>query len=234
MKRSTFSVSRSGGNPAHIAFGATALLALAAIGGCGGSDSSSSAASGLPAAKASQAQVTRGRALVTTYGCVDCHSQGVDNPNSPSWMYGYNSAVGPNGPGVFHIGPFNTYAANLTPDATGIGPLTDRQIYNALKHGLDPGATSDVVVTGDTPGQGNFPATPHYLSPPMPWASTRHLSDDDLWSLVAYLKHGIKPVANSVPDSQSPPDFWASAYTPDKIGPVTLPTYPAASEQFTP
>jgi len=231
MQKSAFSVSRRKEGPAPIALGATALLALAVIAGCGGSGSSSSSSSGLPTAAASQPQVVRGRAIVTTFGCVDCHAQSVNNPASPTWMAGY---VKGGNQGVFQIGPFATYAANLTPDATGIGNLTDRQIYNALKYGLDPGATPDAVITSTTPGQGNFPTTPHYLAPPMPWPSFRHLSDDDLWSIVAYLKHGIKPVANTVPDSQGPPDFWASSYTPDKVGPYPLPTYPAASEQFTP
>src|SRR5947209_381402 len=99
-----------------------------------------------------------------------------------------------------------TYPSNLTPDvATGIGAHTDRQIYNALRFGLDPEDTPDVTITSTTPGQGNFPATPHYLAPPMPWSSFRHHSDENLCPMVAYLKHGIKPFANSVPDSQGPP-----------------------------
>jgi hypothetical protein len=228
MQKGAFSISRSSLGP--IALGATTLFILAAIAGCGGSGSSDSSSSGLPTAKASQPQVLRGRAVVTSFGCVDCHSQGATNPASTTWMSGY---VQGSNLGVFHIGPFNTYAANLTPDATGIVALTDRQIYNALKYGLDPGATPDAVITSNTPGQGNFPAAPHYLAPPMPWASTRNLSDDDLWSIVAYLKHGMKPVANTVPASQGPPDFWASSYTPDKVGQYPLPSYPAASEQFT-
>jgi hypothetical protein len=135
----------------------------------------------------------------------------------------------------FQIGPFQTYPANLTPDtATGIGGDSDQQIFNALKYGLDPGATPDVVITSTTPGQGNFPTSPHYLAPPMPWFSTRHLSDSDLWAIVAYLKHGIKAVSNTVPSSTAPPDFWASSYTDTLIGPSTLPAYPTASEQFNP
>lgn len=166
-----------------------------------------------------------------TIGCVDCHSQGVNNPSSPTWMSGYVKG-GPNG--VFQIGPFTTYTANLTPDIeTGLGKNTDRQVYNALKWGLTPD-TPDAVITAGVPGQGNFPAQPHFLAPPMPWTSTRHLSDDDLWSLVAYIKHGVKAVANAVPDSQGPPDFWAGSYTADKVGPYPLPAYPAASEQFAP
>jgi hypothetical protein len=60
------------------------------------------------------------------------------------------------------------------------------------------------------------------------------MSDGELWDMIAYLKHGIKPVSNKVPDSEGPPDFWASSYTPDKIGPYPLPPYPAASEELKP
>jgi len=222
--------------PLAVGAGTAALFALVGLAGCGGggSSSSDSGSAGLPTAKASMDQVARGRALVTTFGCVDCHAQGLNDPNSPTWMAGYSTAQGGHGPGVFQIGPFATYAANLTPDVTGLGQYTDRQVYNALRYGLDPGATADAVVSSATPGQGNFPATPHYLAPPMPWTATRHLADSDLWALVAYLKHGIKPVANTPPDSQGPPDFWASSYTPDKAGPDQIASYPASSEQFTP
>jgi len=187
---------------------------------------------GLPNGPASADQVQHGRYIVTSNGCVACHGQDVDDPNNPNWLAGFLTG---GTSGKFQIGPFTTYAKNLTPDVnTGIGMFSDRQIFNALRYGLDPDATPDVVITSTVPGQGNFPATPHYLAPPMPWPSIRNMSDDDLWAIVAYLKHGIKPVSNAVPDSQDPPDFWASNYTPDKIGPYPLPAYPAANETFTP
>ncbi|MCW3059264.1 MAG: hypothetical protein JWQ02_1085 [Capsulimonas sp.] len=207
-------------------------IGVIAVAGCGGSDDSSPGDSGLPSSTASLAQVQHGRALVTTMGCTDCHSHGVNNPGAANWLSGYTA--GGQDPGTFAIGPFTTYAANLTPSATGLGPVTDRQVFNALKHGLDPAESPNAVITGDTPGQGGFPAAPHFLAPPMPWIATRHLSDSDIWDIVAYLKHGIKGVANTVPASQGPPDFWASSYTPDKVGPVTLPSYPATGEQFAP
>ncbi|BDI29953.1 hypothetical protein CCAX7_20040 [Capsulimonas corticalis] len=215
-------------------FAALTVIAIGVIAaaGCGGSDDSSGP-SGLPSSTATMAQVQHGRALVTSMGCTDCHSHGVNDPSAANWLCGYSAAV-PHDPGTFAIGPFTTYAANLTPSATGLGPVSDRQVFNALKHGLDPGASPNAVITGDTPGQGGFPATPHYLAPPMPWTATRHLSDSDLWDIVAYLKHGIKGVTNAPPASSGPPDFWASSYTPDKVGPVILPTYPATSEQFAP
>ncbi len=199
--------------------------------GCGDS-SSSTATPGLPGGRASQDQVTRGRVLVVSSGCTDCHNRGKDDPSDPKWMAGYL----PGTPGQpFNVGPFKTYPANLTPDtATGIGGRTDQQIYNSLKYGLTPENAPDAPITSTTPGQGNFPATPHYLAPPMPWIATRHFSDEDLWAIVAYLKHGIKAVNNAVPDSQGPPDFWASSYTDAAVGPAVLPAYPAAGEQFTP
>ena len=220
---------------------ATAALAAAmALTGCGGSSSDNnqsggSSQSGLPDAKASLSQVSRGQTLVTSLGCSDCHNRGKDDPADPKWLAGYIGAAGGQGLGTFNIGPFHTYCPNITPDAvTGIGSLSDRQIYNALKNGLDPKDTPDAVITGTTPGQGNFPAAPHYLAPPMPWPAFRHLSDSDLWAVVSYIKHGVKPVSNVVPDSQGPPDHWAGAYTSDSIGPAGIPAYPSGNEQFAP
>lgn len=213
--------------------GATAV-GLAAVYGCGGS-SSNVTSSGLPLGRATLAQVALGQQEVTTMGCTDCHNRGLDDPSDPNWMAGYIGVAGGTGAGANQIGPFNTYCPNLTPDpTTGLGSVTDQQVYNALKYGLDPMATPDVTITSTTPGVGNFPATPHYLGPPMPWPATRHLTDTQLWGIVAYLKHGIKPVVNQSPASTSPPDFWASDYTAAKIGPATIPAYPSGNEQFTP
>lgn len=214
-----------------IAAASTLLLTVVDVMGCGG-NSDSGGGSGLPAAKASSDQVAHGRYLFTSMGCADCHANGIDDPSSPTWMAGYQ-AGSPNG--KFQIGPFTTYCPNLTPDATGLGAATDRQVYNALKHGLDPGAPgTDVVISGDTPGAGGFPASPQYLAPPMPWPSTRHLTDGDLWSLVADIKHGVKAIKNTVPASSGPPDHWASSYTATAVGPVQLPAYPTGQEQFQP
>ncbi|CEK14475.1 hypothetical protein [Chthonomonas calidirosea] len=208
-------------------FWGPAIVGLLLAAGCGGSSSG-----GLPGGSTTLAQVTRGQYLVTSLGCTDCHNGGKDDPSDPQWLAGYTSS---RPTAQFQIGPFTTYAANITPDTnTGLGNFTDRQIYNALKYGLDPMFTPDVVITSTTPGQGNFPSTPHYLAPPMPWPSFRHLSDDDLWSIVAYIHHGIKAVSNQVPASQGPPDFWASTYNPNAIGPATIPPYPSGNEQFQP
>ena len=68
----------------------------------------------------------------------------------------------------------------------------------------------------------------------MPWPSFRHMSDAERWDIVAYLKHGLKPIRNKVTAIKTPKDHWASSYTVDKIGPDPLPVYPDKSEEFKP
>jgi hypothetical protein len=132
----------------------------------------------------------------------------------------------------FQIGPFKTRPRNLTPDnATGLGRFSERQIFNAIRYGLRPGETPDVEITSTIPGRGNFPQVPKYLAPPMPWIAFRHMRDEQIWAIAAYLKNGLKPVSNRVKDSDGPPDFWASTYTVEKFGPYPAPAFPAAAEK---
>ena len=171
-------------------------------------------------------QVLRGRALTISHACGGCHGGG-GNPAATGWLAGRASD-----PDANQIGPFKTWSRNLTPDnVTGLGRITERQIFNSLRYGLRPGETPDVEITSTTPGQGNFPLNPKYLAPPMPWPEWRHMSDQELWDIAAYLKHGVKPVRNKVPDSEGPPDFWASEYTVEKIGPYPVPAFPTANEK---
>ncbi|HVF38760.1 MAG TPA: c-type cytochrome, partial [Gemmatimonadaceae bacterium] len=173
-----------------------------------------------------QDQVLRGRQLVVSGACGDCHGPGTGNPGGKGWLVGWASPVQD-----FPVGPFMTRPRNLTPDsATGTGRYTERQIFNALRYGLRPSATPDVQITSTKPGQGNHPAKPNYLAPSMPWAAWRHMPDDDLRAIAAYLKHGLRPVSHKVEDSQAPPDFWASEVTPDKIGPLPAAPFPTANE----
>ena len=179
-----------------------------------------------PADQALQEQVLRGRTLVLHHACGDCHG-GYGNPAADGFLVGFRSPEQ-----EFVIGTFKTRPRNLTPDnTTGLGRFSERQIFNALRFGLRPGETPDVEITSTTPGQGNFPMYPKYLAPPMPWPSFRHMSDPELRDIAAYLKNGLKPVSNKVPDSEGPPDFWASAYTPDKIGTHPAPAFPTANEK---
>jgi len=185
--------------------------------------------------KPTRAQILRGRYLVIDHDCNGCHG-GID-PADPQWLSGTYSPQQ-----EFKIGPcafqpgaqpcWTTRPRNLTPDnETGMGRFSERQIFNSLRYGLRPGETPDVVITSTTPGKGNFPANPRYLAPPMPWPGWRHMVDDDLWAIAAYLKYGVKPISHHVEDSDGPPDFWASAYTVEKIGPYPAPPFPTAQER---
>ena len=177
------------------------------------------------ATAAGDIQVQRGRALVIHHGCGDCHGA-TDNPAARGWVAGARTETD-----TFQVGQFTTRSRNLTPDdETGLGRFTERQIFNALRFGLSPSATPDVEITSTTPGKGNFPAQPRYLAPPMPWPAWRHMTDQELRDIAAYLKRGLKPVKNKVADSQHPPDFWASGYTVEAIGPYPASRFPTANE----
>ncbi len=206
-------------------YGPGALALLIAV--CTGLLAAISGPPDLPASQASDEQMQRGRLLTITHGCGDCHG-GFGNPAAEGWLAGVRSEEQ-----VFQIGPFKTYPRNLTPDnTTGMGRFSERQIFNALRYGLRPGETPDVEITSTTPGEGGFPENPKYLAPPMPWPVYRHMSDQELWDIVAYLKHGLKPVSNKVQDSEGPPDFWASEYTPEKYGTYPAPPFPTANEKL--
>lgn len=186
------------------------------------------ASADIQAGGARQDQILHGRALVVSHACGDCHGGG-SNPAAFGWLDGARSPV--LDVQFFKIGPFTTRAKNLTPDnTTGTGRFTERQLFNALRYGLRPEETPDVEITSTVPGQGNFPAHPHYLAIPMPWPSWRHMPDADLWAIAAYLK-SLKPVNHKVEDSEGPPDFWASEYTVEKIGPYPALPYPTANER---
>lgn len=80
------------------------------------------------------------------------------------------------------VGPWGvSYAANLTPDETGIGNWTEEQFIYALRKGKSKGLEGS-----------------RDLLPPMPWQSISHLSDEEIKAMFAYLK-SIKPIKNLVP-----------------------------------
>ena len=182
-----------------------------------------------------RAQLLLGRSLVLNHDCNGCHGGG--DPGAEGWLAGMKT---PDkefliGPCAFKTGAtpcFHTRPRNLTPDnATGLGRFSERQIFNAMRYGLRPEDTPDVVITSMTPGKGNFPENPHYLAPPMPWPGWRFMSDTELQAIAVYLKRGLKPVVNKVADSEGPPDFWASEYTEAKIGRYPPPAFPSANER---
>lgn len=206
------------------------LLAILFVGACTApppGSSSFAAAGGVQSGQARQDQILHGRALVVSHACGECHGGG-DDPAAAGWLDGMRDTILQQ----FRIGPFVTRAKNLTPDnTTGIGRFSERQIFNALRFGLRPEETADVEITSMVPGQGNFPLHPHYLAPPMPWMSWRNMSDQELYAIAAYLKNGLKPVSHKVADSEGPPDFWASGYTVQAIGPYPVVAFPTANEK---
>jgi cytochrome c553 len=147
------------------------------------------------------AQIAKGKQLVNSLGCNDCHSPKVMTsmgpvPDSIRLLSGHpaNEQLAPydkevlksyilmNMNGTAAVGPWGTsFAANLTPDATGIGTWTEEQFLVAMKKGKWKGLENS-----------------RELLPPMPWQSYSQLPDEDIKSIFAYLK-SIKPVVNPVP-----------------------------------
>lgn len=153
-----------------------------------------------------EGNVQRGRYLVTTMGCNDCHSPKIftdhgPEPDSNLLLSGhpssipvakFDTATAKNWV-LFHpmntiaAGPWGiTFSANLTPDSTGIGGWTEEQFSLALRHGKSKGLEAGRM-----------------LLPPMPWANYVHLNDEDLHAIFIYLK-SIKPVHNVVPQPIPP------------------------------
>ena len=80
------------------------------------------------------------------------------------------------------VGPWGiSFAANLTPDETGIGNWTFEQFSKAMREGKYKGL------------EGTRP-----LLPPMPWANYIGLSEEDMQDIFAFLK-SLKPIKNVVP-----------------------------------
>ncbi len=150
--------------------------------------------------------VERGKYLVNTIGCTDCHTPKMmtDNgpePNPELFLSGHPSSekLPPLDPSsvkgylAFNmgltaaVGPWGTsFAANLTPDNTGIGNWTEEQFLTSIKEGKYKGMMNSRT-----------------LLPPMPWQQYRMLTDDDLKSIFKYLET-INPIENVVPSPVPP------------------------------
>jgi len=128
------------------------------------------------------ARLERGKYLVTSAHppCGICHSpidvqDGRLTMREEMWLAGRNWA--PDGV------PFVT-APNLTPDPeTGIGNWTDDQLARAIREGIGQDGRT--------------------LFPIMPYQRFRHMSDEDLASIIVYLR-SLRPVRNALPKSNVP------------------------------
>ncbi len=151
--------------------------------------------------------ISRGKYIVTTGGCNDCHSPKVFGPkgmgiDTTRMLSGHpqDMALLPFDtamvqPGKWYlanshltawVGPWGvSYTANLTPDGpTGLGNWTSDIFIKAMRTGQHMGAGRPIL-------------------PPMPWEMINKLTDEDLQSVFAYLKT-IPPVRNQVPDPVAP------------------------------
>jgi len=105
--------------------------------------------------------------------CGNCHTQQtLDGPLEGMELAGGMSIEFPD---------FTAITPNITPDPeTGIGTWTDQQIIDAIREGRRPDGT--------------------IIGPPMPIELYRHISDDDIRAIVAYLR-AVKPIRNAVAKS---------------------------------
>jgi mono/diheme cytochrome c family protein len=182
---------------------AVVMVGIAGLGLSPSSVAQSSAATGAPphADKA-----TRGKYLVTIAGCNDCHTPLKDGPDGPEpdmsrMLSGHPETIAiasapsaPQSPWAVTITASNTawsgfwgvsYSANLTPDAdTGLGRWTLRNFKDTIRTGRHLGRGRPVL-------------------PPMPIPMYKHMTDEDLEAVFAYLQT-IPPVRNRVPQPLSP------------------------------
>jgi mono/diheme cytochrome c family protein len=153
--------------------------------------------------------VERGRYLVTTSGCHDCHTPWHLGPNGPApdmtrMLSGHPAAfelaplpaLSPGWP--MSASPTNTawagpwgvsFTANLTPDkATGLGAWTEDEFVGAIRTGRHQGRGRPIL-------------------PPMPAPVYAQMTDADLQAIYAYLQ-SIPAIVNKVPEPlppQAPP-----------------------------
>ena len=119
--------------------------------------------------------VARGEYLVKTVaGCGDCHTPADDKGKPlPGMEFG--------GGAVFHDPSQNlkeVFSVNITPDASGISHYDEAFFIQTLRTGQLPGRT---------------------LTPVMPFANFKNMTDDDLKAIFAFLKT-LPPITNHVPD----------------------------------
>jgi mono/diheme cytochrome c family protein len=172
-----------------------------------GSKNEASSKTGSSAEPTNEDIVKQGEHLVTTMGCNDCHSPKKMGANGPEIIQErmlsgfpsdrpvarFDTKITQSGFSIFYpdltaaAGPWGmSFAANLTPDSTGLGNWTEEQFKTAITKGKYKGLENNRM-----------------LMPPMPWFNYTALSDKEVSSIFAYLK-SIKPVRNVVPQPIAP------------------------------
>ena len=150
--------------------------------------------------------VELGKHLVTTSGCHDCHTPLKLGPNGPEpdfsrELSGHPAELVmppapalPQGPWLVTVSATNTawsgpwgvsFTRNLTPDKdTGIGTWTKQQFIDTIRTGRHMGVGRPLL-------------------PPLPFPMYKHMSDDELGAIFAYLQ-SIPAIKNAVPEPIAP------------------------------
>jgi hypothetical protein len=158
------------------------------------------------AAQPDDAKVARGKYIVSTSGCHDCHTPWVMTEQGPApdmtrALSGHPEAMAMppppplEGPWIGAIGATNTawagpwgvsFTANLTPDdETGMGQWTLRNFIDTIRTGRHLGRGRPVL-------------------PPMPIPVYNNFTDEDLEAVYLYLRT-VPAVKNRVPEPVPPP-----------------------------
>lgn len=130
--------------------------------------------------QAKPARLARGRYLVTAVaGCFGCHSE-------RDWRsHGAPAAAGMEGAGeIFPFSnlPGRVVAPNITSDPeAGVGKWTDDELARAIREGVGRDGRA--------------------LFPMMPYEGFRHMSDEDLASVIVFLRT-VPPVGRQLPRSE--------------------------------
>jgi len=159
-----------------------------------------------PPTMTKQDSIKRGAYFVTIMGCNDCHSPKIFTKagemlfDSTRLLSGHpagdpDPSLGKKGSttpqeGIVagidftsYVGPWGrSFAANITPDVTGVGEWTFEQFKKVLTEGKFKG------MDGGRP-----------IMPPMPWFNFKHLQEEDMRMIWAYLR-SVKPISNKVPE----------------------------------
>lgn len=154
-----------------------------------------------PPAMTQDEMAAKGKYLVSILDCNICHTPKIFTPDGPvpdtTKILSGHPADFPEAPfdqatvGAYTLanahfsawkGAFGTsYAANLTPDSTGLGTWTVENFINAIRNGKHMGKDQQ-----------------RPIMPPMPWQAYRNLPDEDLKAIWAYLQ-SLPPIKNAVP-----------------------------------
>ena len=147
------------------------------------------------------ARLARGKYLVDHVSdCLGCHSDHVDD------RFGFPVKAGTEGQGGYPFDaklgvPGLVCAQNITPDPqTGLGGWSDDEILRAMREGVDR--------------DGNA------LFPMMPYVHLREMSDEDAYSVIAYLRT-LKPIRHAVPEKKI--DFPVNLIVKFTPKPITTP-----------